>query len=79
MNMKFKSPHLSSAIRGDSRHPTEVAESEGKVLPQQTGEEGFYEPRMDKTIRFNPDIGALELSEEGAVLFCHRVLQDPID
>ena len=77
--MKFKSSHISAVLAGDSRHPSVVAASEGKVLPQYSGDSGFNEERRNKTIRFNPDIGALEVPDEGSVLFCDRIIKDPID
>lgn len=75
--MKFSSPHLRSVIEGDDRHPREIAAESGKSLPEEdTSELSPLDDRMEQTISFNPVVGALEFTEEGAVLLCEKIKED---
>lgn len=75
--MKFSSPHLRAVVDGDDRHPREIAAASGKSLPEEDPSETTpFDDRMDKTIVFNPAVGALEFTEEGAILLCEKIKED---
>jgi len=75
--MKFSSPHLLAVINGDDRHPREVAAASGKALPEENPNESSpLDDRMEQTIAFNPTVGALEFTEEGAVILCEKIKED---
>jgi hypothetical protein len=75
--MKFNSSRLKAVIEGDDRHPREIAESMGKSNPEENFPEiDPFSPRMDGVPVFNPEVGALEFLDEGAVLFCEQLKED---
>ena len=75
--MNFKSPHLRAVIDGDDRHPRELAAAHGKSLPEENPNESDpFGSRMDKSISFNPIVGALEFPDEGAMLLCEKIKED---
>lgn len=74
--MKFRSTHLSAAINGDERHPSEIAEAVGKSAPVGYPHGDAARERSDKPMIFNPQVGALEYPDEGIVLMCRQVERD---
>jgi hypothetical protein len=75
--MKFSSPHLRAVLDGDDRHPSEIATSTGRFVPEEeTPESESVNNNMGAAITFNPSVGALELAEEGAVIICEKVRKD---
>jgi len=75
--MKFSSPHLLSVIGGDDRHPREIAAAAGmSMLEDVTTEVDPFGNRMEKTLVFNPAIGALEFPEEGMLVLCEKLKED---
>lgn len=74
--MDLNSPRLRAVLNGDDRHPREIADALGKAMPQESPAESkndFFEPRMDKTVLFNPAVGGVEFPEEGAIFFCEQI------
>ena len=74
--MKFRSSHLSTAISGDERHPSEIAEAKGKTAPFGYPHGDVSRERNHKPMIFNPEVGALEYPDEGFVVMCRHVEKD---
>ena len=64
-------------VDGDDRHPREIAAASGRSLPEEDpSETAPFDDRMEQTIVFNPVVGALEFTEEGAILLCDKIKKD---